>query len=70
MALTIICILLGLAALYGGGMWVWMFIALTRLGRENVPERDRAAIELFTFHLGLCFIIALGFLGVILAIGG
>lgn len=64
--MLLILTLLTLVALYCGGMWLWRsYNALT--------EADPAVltwIEKHTFHLGLCFILAIGFLGLILAIQG
>lgn len=52
--MSIIEILLALAALYCGGAWLFLTFRSFRFN-ENW--------ELETFHLGLCFILALGFLG-------
>lgn len=68
MLLTLILVLLGFAAIYSGGMWVATFI-VTRL-RPPQNEAQIAAIAQFTFHLGLCFITAIGFAGVILTLKG
>lgn len=62
--MTIIIILLNLIALYTGGMWLYLGFQTTRRG--IVLERDEAwNYERHTFHLGLCCILALGFLGLI-----
>lgn len=64
--MNVIEILLALAACYCGGMY--LFLAVTsfryRAGYKVRPELADQ-IERYTFHLGLCFILALGFLGVI-----
>lgn len=62
-------ILLVLAALYCGGMWLWVAGSALK-NRATLDWGVWQAMELNTFHLGLCFILAAGFLGIILAIGG
>lgn len=59
--MTLIEIALGLAALYCGGVWLLNFI-LFAAGRLK-PSTELGA---HTFHLGLCFILAAGFLGLLL----
>lgn len=54
--MSIIEILLVLVALYCGGSW--LFLAWHSF-------RHRTDVETVTFHLGLCFILAIGFLGLI-----
>lgn len=54
--MTIIEILLRLAAVYCGGMWLFLAYHAMRTGED---------VETQTFHLGLCFILAVGFLGMI-----
>lgn len=69
--MILIQILLALSALYCGGMW--LFLAIRAWPRREVFRYDTAArqeLQSHTFHLGLCFILAAGFLGLILAIGG
>jgi hypothetical protein len=56
----LIKILLAVVALYSGATCLLVYYAATR-GRVNQQEA-----ELNTFHLGLCFILALGFLGLML----
>lgn len=69
--MAVIKILLILSALYGFGMWAYVFITLSILGRTRIiDDRYREQIALFTFHLGICAIAASGFLGIILAIEG
>jgi hypothetical protein len=51
---------LEIAAIYSGVFYVIVF-ASALMGRY-----DRNEAELHTFHLGLCFILALGFLGLLL----
>jgi hypothetical protein len=62
--LAIIEILLGLSALYSGGAYLWVYAAALR-NRASLTPETADAIERSTFHLGLCFILALGFLGLI-----
>ncbi|AOR77214.1 hypothetical protein [Novosphingobium resinovorum] len=54
-----------LAALYSGGMWLWIVVVMiqdrARLSRADLIEFERQA-----FHLGICFILALGFAGLIM----
>lgn len=52
--------LLAVAALYSGIEWLRLSVIQIR-GRAADPD----AVERYTFHLGLCFIIAVGFLGLI-----
>lgn len=70
MLLTVINIVLGLVAVYSGGAWLYMAVlnAMGRFGRVDDTQRDR--IERYTFHLGLCCIVASGFLGLIKVMGG
>lgn len=69
-ALVAVQILLAVAALYGAGMW--LFLVARSLGGalagRSIEDLDRQ--ERYTFHLGLCAIVASGFLGVILALSG
>lgn len=56
--------LLILTAAYCGGAWLW----LSWKGFENGARfsyDQHVEIERQTFHLGLCFILALGLLGLI-----
>jgi hypothetical protein len=58
--MTLIAIALLLSALYCGGMWLYV-------ARETMMGRyDAMTAETHTFYLGLCFILALGFLGLML----
>lgn len=59
--MIVIIAALALTALYCGGMWG--FLAF-------LTFRDGTNYERETFHLGLCFILAIGFLGLILRAGG
>lgn len=69
-----ICIALGVIALYCLGMWLFLAVGtyrlLAALRKAGLPldnHRTRLdAIARNTFHLGLCGILALGFLGLIL----
>lgn len=63
--MTLIIILLAVAAAYCGGMWLYCLMQFLR-GRIQASEE----IEQHTFHLGLCLILASGFLGLILSNGG
>jgi hypothetical protein len=58
--MTAIVILLALSALYCGATYIAVYAAALR-GRV-----DHASAELNTFHLGLCFILSIGFLGLLL----
>jgi hypothetical protein len=62
---TLVIIVLAVAAIYCGGFWLYMAVAnaVGRFNRFDDAQRDR--LELYTFHLGLCCIIACGFLGLI-----
>lgn len=54
---------LALAATYSGGMWLY----LCYVGWQSRGDRQLGDdIERYTFHLGLCFILAAGFLGLLL----
>jgi hypothetical protein len=55
--LKLIEIALGVAAIYSGAMWLILCAASLKTGTDY--ERE-------TFHLGLCFILAAGILGLIL----
>jgi hypothetical protein len=57
---TIIEIALALAAAYSGGTYLHVYWLALR------GEVEHQQAELNTFHLGLCFILALGFLGLLL----
>jgi hypothetical protein len=59
--MAIIKVLLAVSALYCAGMWVFLAIYAARM---------RTNLETETFHLGLCFILSIGFLGLLLAQGG
>lgn len=58
---------LAVAAIYSGGMYlysVYRFYDLDRNGALNAMVQDEIAE--FTFRLALCFILAVGFLGLLL----
>lgn len=59
--MILIIILLAVSAIYGAGLWLFLCIQAIR-GRIEA----NAQLELHTFHLGLCAILAAGFLGLIL----
>lgn len=70
--LTLISIVLAVAALYSGVTWLAIFVKIMRPGASAAIKADpdlRAEIQASTFHLGLCCIIAAGFLGLILKTG-
>ena len=58
---------LGLSAIYTGAMWLWMAVQSWRYreGYKADPELRRE-VQGYTFHLGLCFILSAGFLGLLL----
>lgn len=58
---------LALTALYTGGTWLVSLVTFLR-NREAFAADDHAnwQLETHTFHLGLCFVLAIGFLGLIL----
>lgn len=58
--MAFIKIMLALSAIYCAGMYSFLAI-LTFRNREDYENE--------TFHLGLCFILAIGFLGLILTSG-
>jgi hypothetical protein len=60
--MTAIVILLVLSALYCGGMYLFRVAAFYRAQGMDSP----ASLENDTFHLGLCFILSIGFLGLLL----
>lgn len=62
--LVIIQILLAISAAYFGGMWLWM-AGLSVFRRAQYDFPTLIEIERQTFHLGLCFILSAGFLGLI-----
>jgi hydrogenase/urease accessory protein HupE len=63
--LTMIKLLLALTALYCAGMWLLYAFAMLR-GYRAGAEIDTELVENDTFHLGLCFILAIGALGILL----
>lgn len=56
--------ILSVVALYCGGMWLVCLAQVLKHGAA-LSDFDRGEIEQHSFHLGLCFILALGFLGLI-----
>ena len=64
--LTVIQIGLALAATYCTVMWLYMLVASFR-GRQAIryDESLRREVQLHTFHLGLCGVVAAGFLGLL-----
>lgn len=62
---TLIEVLLALAALYCGAAWAYIVGSALMLQRRGA-EYDQVQVENDTFHLGLCFILSIGFLGLML----
>lgn len=58
--MVIIIIALALSAIYSGATYLYVYFLALR------GQVDPVDAELNTFHLGLCFILAVGFLGLIL----
>jgi hypothetical protein len=56
--------ILALSALYCGGVWGWLCFLGIKHRRVLTPDQQ-TEMERQTFHLGLCLILALGFLGLI-----
>ena len=65
--IDIIKVVLGLAALYCGGAWLWLAVSFWRVRKQAALASGdiRRDVATHTFRLGLCFILALGFLGLI-----
>lgn len=64
--MTLIEIALAVAALYCGGMWLFQAFVFYRSRKAFALDPNASArMENHTFHLGLCFILALGFLGLV-----
>jgi hypothetical protein len=63
--MLLIKMILIVTAAYSGGMWLWL-CGLSLTNRSRYTMDDHMLIERQTFHLGLCMILALGFLGLIL----
>lgn len=73
--MIVILILLALSALYCAVNYAMAFMVGINLMRQMKgrsfpwpPEQQAMSnrIELYTFHLGLCFILSIGFLGLLL----
>lgn len=60
----LITILLALSALYCGAMWLWL-AGLSIVRRSQYDQATLIEFERETFHLGLCFILSIGFLGLL-----
>lgn len=60
----IIATVLTIIALYCGGAWLWLS-HLAFKHRGTYVDADLVEIERQTFHLGLCLILSIGFLGLI-----
>lgn len=63
--LIAILFLLGATAGYSGVMWLWLAINGMKQ-RSRLTYEQLVEIERETFHLGLCFILSIGFLGLLL----
>lgn len=62
MFIDAIIIILLLIALYCGGMWTWI-ARVTIRDRRLMNRDDLIELERQTFHLGLCLVLAIGFIG-------
>lgn len=64
--MIIIQALLAIAAIYSGGSWAMMFVSAYR-GRATLKSDEslRHEVQMHSFHLGLCCIVAAGFLGLL-----
>ena len=67
--MTAITVILILAAIYSGGAWLWLFMSFVH-NRHTISAEAFELMERNTFHLGVCCILSLGFLGLILSNGG
>lgn len=65
--INIIAVILALVVIYCFGMWIF---AAVQHYRHSFTDAAEEIIERYTFHLGLCGIIAIGFLGLILVLKG
>lgn len=63
--MTFFLIVLGIAAGYSGGMYLIAAVTMLRCHAANY-EHPQHLTEEYTFHLGLCFILSVGFIGLIL----
>lgn len=58
------------SAAYAGGTWLAQLVGFLRnLDAYRASPDAAGRLEAHTFHLGLCFILAIGFLGLILIQG-
>jgi len=67
--MIIIKILLAMSALYSGGMYgycLWVSV----MHSHSINYAERRDLSEYSFWLALCFILSLGFLGLILSFGG
>lgn len=65
--MTLIIVALGVTALYSIAMWLFIAIsAMFNPDRDLFTRGEHDSIELATFHLGLCAILALGFIGLLI----
>jgi hypothetical protein len=64
--MILITLMLTIAAAYTGGSWLWMAYQ-AYAGRASLrnDESLRREVQDFTYHLGVCFILAVGFLGLL-----
>lgn len=58
---SILIIALAVAAIYSGGAYLYVTIRTLR-NAETMSSGEIVFAETNTFHLGLCFILAVGFL--------
>lgn len=64
MLMFVIQTALVLSALYCGGAWVWLCYLGIR-NHSTLTDTQHSELESGTFHLGLCFILSTGFLGLL-----
>lgn len=59
---SLIRILLSLSAIYSGLMYLYC-AGVMMLRRGTMSQQECCDLSTYSFHLALCFILALGFLG-------
>ena len=60
--MLLIKILLAIAALYSGGMYLWCWVQWI-IYRHRYSVEAYSEMNRFSFQLALCFILSIGFLG-------
>jgi hypothetical protein len=70
MVFALLCLILAVAAVYSGGAWLFLGYRNARGVFDLSISANADRFELFTFHLGLCCIVATGFLALILVLHG